>query len=136
MTAKNIDNKRKNAPKIMLVEDDKTQSVMYETMFEHFGYHLIVENDGRIAFDSIKREKPDLLFLDLLLGDISGVDILKKVKKNKDTKDAKVIILSNFTKKGLIDECKKNGAVDFMVKSKFVPRDIVMAAESHLNIKK
>jgi len=85
--------------------------------------------------DGIKialKEKPDLILLDLLLGDINGLEVLKTIKKNKDTKETKILILSNYNKKGLEDECKKLGAISYLTKSDFIPKEIVKIAEKYL----
>ena len=122
----------KKEKKILLIEDDEVQVMMYNVEFSNFGYDLLVANNGKDGVEIAKKEKPDLIFLDLLLGNSSGVDVLKKIKANKENKDTKVLVMTNLTKKGLENECKELGALDFLIKSKFVPREIVEIAMAYL----
>lgn len=118
--------------KIMYIEDDNTQSIMYELEFKNFGYNFIVANNGKSAIKMAKKEQPDLIFLDIMLGDMDGVSVLKQLKSNKRTKKLKIIMLTNLTKNGLPEKCKKIGAIDFIVKSEHLPRDIVEIAKKYI----
>ena len=55
-------------------------------------YQVSIEQDGRDAFTQVKSMLPDLLILDLKLGDMSGQDILKQVKNDPATADVPVIV--------------------------------------------
>ena len=123
----------KKKVKILLIEDDEMQVMMYKIEFANFGYELLTANREETGVEIAKKEKPALIFLDLLLGTSSGVDVLKKIKADKDIKNIKVIVMTNLTKKGLEEECRKEGAIDFLIKSKFVPREIVEIATTYLN---
>jgi len=118
--------------KILMVEDDESQSLMYQIEFKNFGMDLEVVNDGDLAYDAIAKQKPDLVLLDMLIGKVSGLDVLKKLKANTATKDAKVVVMSNYNKKGINEECKKAGAMDYWVKSDFVPKQIVEKVQAIL----
>jgi len=122
----------KQNKKILLIEDDSTQVMLYEIEFKLFGYELLIAQNGKDGIKIALKEKPDLILLDLLLGDINGLEVLKTIKKNKDTKETKILVLSNYNKKGLEDECKKLGAISYLTKSDFIPREIVKIAEKYL----
>jgi len=122
----------KQNKKILLIEDDSTQVMLYEIEFKLFGYELLIAQNGKDGIKIALKEKPDLILLDLLLGDINGLEVLKTIKKNKDTKETKILILSNYNKKGLEDECKKLGAISYLTKSDFIPKEIVKIAEKYL----
>lgn len=116
---------KKNILKLLMIEDDEAQSLMYKIEFKNFGMDLEIINDGEGVYDKIVKMKPDLILLDLLIGRVSGLDVLKEIKAKVETKDIKVIIMSNYNKKGLSEECIKSGAMDYWVKSDYVPRQIV-----------
>ncbi len=118
--------------KILLIEDDETQRTMYDIEFNHFGHALLMADNGKTGFEMAKSEKPDIILLDLLLGDVKGVDVLKQLKADPDTKDIKVVVMTNYFKKGLEEECRTLGAIDFWGKSAFVPREIVEKVETIL----
>jgi CheY-like chemotaxis protein len=55
-------------------------------------YQVSIHQDGRDAFTQVKSMQPDLLILDLKLGDMSGQDVLKQVKNDPATADLPVIV--------------------------------------------
>ncbi len=122
----------KQNKKILLIEDDSTQVMLYEIEFKIYGYELLIAQNGKDGIKIALKEKPDLILLDLLLGDINGLEVLKTIKNNKDTEETKILILSNYNKKGLEDECKKLGAISYLTKSDFIPKEIVKIAEKYL----
>ena len=123
---------KKFSKKVLLIEDDPAQSMMYEMEFKKFGYKVLIANTGTEGLDVIMKEKPDLVLLDLLIGASNGLDILKKIKADKKIKETKVVIMSNYKKKGLDEECANSGAIDFWTKCEFLPREIVQKTDNLL----
>lgn len=119
--------------KVMLVEDDPTQSMMYELEFTNHGYLVVIAENGAKALKLAAKEQPDIIFLDMILGDMSGLELLKKLKADPVTKKIKTVVLSNLQKKEIIDEAKALGALDFLVKMHFFPKDVVLRSEKYLN---
>jgi DNA-binding response OmpR family regulator len=113
--------------KILLVEDDVNIREMYKMKLELSGYNIITAEDGKMAVDLIKKENPDLALLDILLPKKDGFEVLKEIKdsKNKKIKSIPVIMLSNLSNKEDISEAKRLGAVDYFVKAKISPGEIV-----------
>ena len=118
--------------KILMVEDDEAQALMYQIEFKNFDLELVVVNDGDLALAEIVKERPDLILLDMLIGKVSGLDVLNKLKSDAATKDIKVVVLSNYNKKGIDEECKKAGAIDYWVKSDYIPKQIVEKVQAIL----
>lgn len=110
---------------ILIVEDDPMQILMYSIEFEQFNYNVLAARSGKEGLSKISSEKPNLVLLDLLLGDMKGTDILRLLQKDGIIKDINIVIMTNFTKKGLAEECMDLGARDFLVKSEFTPRELV-----------
>jgi len=118
--------------KILLIEDDPDQVLMYEMELTKAGFNIFTARCGNEAFGIIKKEKPDLVFLDLLLGPEKGRDILAAIKTDAEMKKTKVVILSNFNQKDLPILVKKEGAFDFLNKSEYVPKELVAKAKEYL----
>jgi CheY-like chemotaxis protein len=79
--------------KQILVVDDKNELLhLMRRVLEDEQYQVAILQDGRDAFTNVKTELPDLLILDLKLGDISGQDILKQLKDDQITADIPVIV--------------------------------------------
>jgi len=113
--------------KIVLIEDDVNIRKMYKTKLELSGYDILTAEDGKEAVELVKKENPDLVLLDILLPKKDGFEVLKEIKDSTDEKikSVPVIMLSNLSSKEDINEAKKLGAVDFFVKAKTSPREIV-----------
>lgn len=122
-------------PKVLIIEDDPTQSMMYELEFANKGFDVVVAGNGKEGIAKAQTVKPDIIFCDMVLGDLTGQDVIKVLKADPLTKDIKVIALSNLNQKEIQDEMMKLGATEFLVKMAYFPRDIVAKAKEHLDIK-
>ena len=79
--------------KQILVVDDKSELLhLMRRVLEDEQYHVSIQPEGKEAFTQVKSQLPDLLILDLRLGDISGQDILKQLKDDRVTSDIPVIV--------------------------------------------
>lgn len=122
MTSRNVRMKfmdtTKSSKKILLVDDDPLILRMYQVNFVHNGYEVITAPDGEGAIISAKKDKPDIILLDLMMPKMNGVETLKILKNDADTKNIPVIILTNLADSQ--DDMKKSkemGALDYLVKS-------------------
>jgi len=83
--------------KVVIVEDDLMLAEIYQTLLNSNGYNALVANDGQTGSDLIMKELPDLVLLDLMLPQLSGDQVLYNIRTNADTKDTKVIMLTNIS---------------------------------------
>ena len=105
---------------ILIIEDDDSLQGLEATKLRKEGYEVLTASDSVEAFKKINNEsKIDLILLDLLLPDVNGFTILKKIKGIENLKNIPVIIFSNLSEEKDIEEAKKLGVSDFMVKSNF-----------------
>ncbi len=111
--------------KVLIVEDDSFLSSIAVTRLSKEGYAVSLVSDGEQALTFFEKEIPDVLLLDVLMPGISGLEVLKKMKANPRTKDISVIIFSNLGQEHEIEEGKKLGADDYLIKAKVTPKDIV-----------
>lgn len=118
--------------KILIIEDDLTQAMMYEVAFTNAGYETIVANNGKEGIAKAQSEKPDLIYCDMVLGDITGQDVISTLKSDTATRGLKIVALSNLNKKEVQDEVLHLGAIEFLVKMQYVPRDIVAKTAGYL----
>jgi len=120
-------------PKILLIEDDEDQLLMYSVALKHSGFGVAIARDGKQGMIMAIKEKPDVILLDLVLPDMSGQATLVELKNIHATKDIKVVILSNLNKKEVIEECYRLGATDFIIKMQFLPREVAAKVAGYLN---
>lgn len=65
--------------KILIVEDEAAQRLLYETEIVDMGHEVVLASDGVEAIDMVRKEKPDLVILDLMMPNMHGLDSLRKV---------------------------------------------------------
>jgi two-component system response regulator AtoC len=100
--------------KILIVDDESFICENLERILKEEQYHTVIAQDGRTALGSIRDESIDLVFLDLKLPDISGIDILKKIKEFDP--DLLVIVMTGYASVESAVEALKLGAYDYIKK--------------------
>lgn len=103
--------------KIVWIEDDQFLSGMIAQRMGPTGANLINVTDGAKAFDVVKEEKPDIVLLDLLMPNVDGFEILRRIRTDEATKAIPVIVLSNLGQKEEIQRCEQLGIEEFVVKA-------------------
>jgi len=111
--------------KILLIEDDQFLIDIYKEKLEKEGFEVFVLCDGTKVLKKTKELKPDLILLDIVLPNQNGWEILKALKEDVEVKDIPVIILSNLAQEEEIQKGLALGAVKYLVKSQYVPSEIV-----------
>ncbi|HBB56536.1 TPA: response regulator [Patescibacteria group bacterium] len=118
--------------KILLIEDDNDQILLYHTVFKMNGFNIISAIDGKIGLDRAKNEHPDLIILDLNMEEMSGEEVIKRLKKNPETKNIPVIILTNMDKRKFQSQMLELGAEYFWEKTVVMPPDVVKKVRDFL----
>jgi DNA-binding response OmpR family regulator len=100
----------KNMPlapkKVLIVEDEPDIAQLVKLYLEKEGFHTNVAKSGGEALKFIKSERPDLLILDLMLPEIDGIEVCKKIRTAPDTALLPIIMLRparNGTSRGMAD---------------------------------
>lgn len=120
-----------NLKTILIVEDEIILSKVLKDKIGKNDFLVITASDGEEALALIKKHKPDLIMLDLLLPKINGEEVLKEIRK-KDNK-VPVIILSAKADDATIANCINNlGAVDYMIKSEYSLEEVVEKIKKYL----
>jgi CheY-like chemotaxis protein len=102
--------------KILLVEDSKFLRLETERALARAGYQVTSAVDGDEALRLAREKLPDLILLDLLLPKLSGLDVLKALKKDPATKAIPVIVLTAMSQMNAV-RLEHDGASDFLQKS-------------------
>ncbi len=111
--------------KVLIIEDDEFLADIYKTKFELEGFKVILAGDGEKGLKAIQTKKPDLVLLDILLPKMDGFAILQTIKKDPETKNIPVILLTNLGQKEDVQKGLKLGAVDYLIKAHFNPSETV-----------
>ena len=108
--------------KILIIDDSPTVRMVMGSSLESKGYLIISEQTAEKGLMALVEHKPDLILLDLMLPDRSGLDVLKAIKENEETKHIPVIILTGKDSGEEVIKGKQLGADDYCVKLNTTPR--------------
>ena len=100
--------------KIMIVDDDQLIYSSLKRVLSTKNYDVAVCTSGGAVMDALMNEQPEVMLLDIYLGDASGLDILPEVKKLYP--QLPVIMMTAYSDVQLAVNAMKNGAEDFIVK--------------------
>lgn len=109
---------------VLLVEDDVVVAEIYRLALERAGYHVVVAHDGRSGLEAAARSAPDLVFLDIRMPKLSGVEVLRELAANETTKAIPVVMLSNFDEAALTKSCLELGAKQYLLKVATNPTEL------------
>lgn len=121
--------------KILLIEDEVTIQELVRFNLEKEGFTVMVAEDGEKGLEMVKREKPDLVLLDLMLPILNGYDVCKSIRADKETGTMPIIILS--ARDEIADKVigLELGADDYMTKP-FSPRELSARIRARLREEK
>lgn len=109
---------------VLIVEDDKFLRELLVRKLSSEGFDVKNAVDATTAFAALAERKPSIVLLDLILPEVSGFEILQRIKADPKIADVPVIILSNLGQKEDTDKAMALGAKDFMVKANFTLDEI------------
>lgn len=132
-----MENDMQNVPtekkKIVLaVEDDTFLAGVHKNKMAREGFDIFIAGNGREALEFLKTKKPDIILLDLIMPVMDGFETLKAIKENPETKDLKVVILSNLSQEEDKQRVMDMGALDYIVKANVSFREIVEKVNAYI----
>ncbi len=108
------------AKKVLIVEDDNFLLGLEAKKLKEKGYDVLSAANSVEAFKIIdSKETIDLVLLDLMLPDVDGFAILKRIREDADLKNVPVVIFSNLYEEKDLKKATKLGISNFMIKSNF-----------------
>lgn len=123
-----------NKKTIMIVEDDTFVVDIYRKKLREEGFTVLEAVDGLNAWEKLqdKANRPDLILLDIIMPQMNGLDLLKKLNADEDLKKIPVILLTNMSQKEDVDTGLGLGAKDYLIKSHFTPGEVLSKIKSVL----
>jgi two-component system phosphate regulon response regulator PhoB len=119
--------------KIVMVEDDKMLSNMYQTKLKQEGYNVFVAEDGSAGLETAIREKPDLVLLDVILPQLDGFTVLQEMRLNSNLKKIPILMLTNLGTTEDKEKAEKFGATDYLVKANLTPGQVSEMIKKYLS---
>ena len=98
--------------RILVVDDDPiiVETIVQALEEDEYDYEVISAADGFEAGIQVSHFKPHLLILDIMMPDIKGYDVCKKIKTDEETQSTKIIVLSAYLDEEKFQKMKENGA--------------------------
>lgn len=118
---------------ILVAEDDSFYQNLYKVKLTNEGFDVNVASNGKEAIDEVKKRKPDLVLLDLIMPDKDGFEVLREIRGDPQTKDLKVIVLSNLGQEEDIKKVKELGVLDYLIKTNVSIQSVVSKIKEHLS---
>ncbi|MFP4057501.1 MAG: PleD family two-component system response regulator [Candidatus Brocadiia bacterium] len=105
-----------NASKILVVDDERRVREMIEFRLRRFGYEVLQAADGREALDVAAEHQPDLILLDVMMPDLDGFQVCRRLRQNDATKGIPVVMLTAKADAKDVTYAYNSGAQDYVVK--------------------
>jgi two-component system, OmpR family, alkaline phosphatase synthesis response regulator PhoP len=123
-------------PKILIVDDDpiiRNLLVQILEPFEERGVELLTAENGKVALETAKEERPDLVFLDVMMPKMNGFEVCTIMKKDEEVKKAYIVML---TAKGQdVDRQKaKDAGADLYITKPFTLNELIATVSQILHI--
>jgi len=118
-------------PKLLIIEDDIPTIKLFKEIFPMAGFEIEVLDLGKKGVERMKeiregkKEKPDLILLDLILPDINGIEVLKEARRYPETKNLKIYALTNYSNPETNEELNKEGIDKILVKAQYSLRELI-----------
>ncbi|MGL5034510.1 MAG: response regulator [Microcystaceae cyanobacterium] len=123
--------------KILIVDDEPNILILMEQILEEleedYGVEILTATDGEEALEIIYNQKPNLIFLDIMIPKISGLEVCQRVKQNSELAQLYIILL---TAKGQEFD-KENGIImgaDVYMTKPFRPREVLEMSRTVLGL--
>jgi len=119
--------------RILLIEDEKILGEMYEEKLKDEGFEVTLVPEAIAGLVLAKKEKPDLIILDILLPREDGIFFLTEMKKDPEISNIPVVAFSNYDNPETRKRAKELGASDYLLKTDYTPKEVVEKIKGYLN---
>jgi DNA-binding response OmpR family regulator len=117
--------------KILLVDDSSTVLLLHRMMLSHCGYELLTARDGQEAIDKASTERPDLIFLDVLMPRMDGFQTCRVLRSREETKAVPIILVTTRSEPHYVRQGFESGCTDYITKP-FDGEELLAKVRSHL----
>jgi len=114
---------------IIIVEDDPMISEIYQKKFTDSGFQVFLATSGEETLNIAKKEKIDLILLDLIMPRMNGFEIIENLRGGSYDPNIKIIVFSNLSSGEEREKALRLGADGFITKAEYTPSDLVKEVE-------
>lgn len=109
--------------KVLVVDDDEFLSNIYVISLKRYGFDVSVARNGEECLAATRKDKPDIILLDLMMPKMDGFETLENLKKDDKLKDIPVMVLSSLGQKEDTGRAMSLGAADYLRKTETLPNE-------------
>ena len=121
---------------ILIVEDEAGVALALGKVLEDEGFTVLTEADGEAGWKTAVAKHPDLILTDLKMPKMTGMEMIKELRKDEWGKNAKIIILSNVSDVAMLEEAMSQNAFQYLVKGDTSMEGIVEKVRAQLGVSK
>jgi len=114
----------KMAKKILIIDDEPDMLEILKFRLEKNGYKITTASSGEEGLKKAEKVNPDLILLDILLPGMSGLEVVKRMKKNRATKNIPIIMVTALISRDVKTEGLNNGA-EYLISKPFDPAELL-----------
>src|SRR5262250_579490 len=104
------------AKTVMIVEDNELNMKLFHDLLEAYGYRTICTGDGLKVPDLARKHRPDLILMDIQLPEVSGLEVTKWLKEDRELQAIPVVAVTAFAMKGDEERIRKGGCEAYLSK--------------------
>ncbi len=119
--------------KILIIEDEEVLLGLLQERLVQEGYRVDIAKDGQEGLEKIRKFKPDLILLDIVMPKMGGFEVMEEVNKDEELKTIPIIIVSNSGQPVELERAKKLGVKDWLIKTDFDPQEVIDKVKKQLD---
>ncbi|MDF2843977.1 MAG: response regulator receiver sensor signal transduction histidine kinase [Herbinix sp.] len=119
---------------ILIVDDTPSQIHLVAMILKEAGYKVRVLVEGNRLFEVIENKVPDLILMDIMMPEINGIDLCRRIKNNSIYKSIPIIFLTAITDSEIIINAFSAGAQDYVSKP-VNPKELLARVDVHVQLK-
>jgi CheY-like chemotaxis protein len=113
------------AKKILIIEDEEILINLLQRKLTESGYEIVLARNGEEGLESMRKSKPDIILLDIIMPKKGGFEVLEEMSQDEDLRTVPVVVISNSGQPVELDRAKQLGAKDWLIKTEFDPKEVL-----------
>ncbi|MDQ1267342.1 MAG: two-component system, sensor histidine kinase and response regulator [Bacteroidota bacterium] len=119
---------------ILIVDDNANNLQLIGNILRNMNYKILVASDGAMALDIVSKKQPDIILLDIMMPEMDGFEVCRRLKNDEKNRDIPIIFLTSLKDTENIVEGFEAGGVDYITKP-FKKEELLVRINTHLELK-
>jgi PAS domain S-box-containing protein len=128
------ENEKAGQHEILIVDDNPENSILLTHILTYHGYCVRSASGGLLALQSVADKVPDLILLDVMMPDIGGLEVCRRLKSDELSRDIPVLFISALTESTEKIKGFEAGGLDYIIKP-FQPEEVLARVKIHLRLR-